>query len=156
MTDALVLLRLRRFLLAVSATLYLGTVAELWLVGHTETVIQLIPFALCGLGLIIVIVALLYPRRATLLALRACAVVVLSGGLYGVYEHVAGNIAFLSEIQPNAKTREIVMGAVGGANPLLAPGILALAAVLAVAASYRHPALGRGDDSDRSPSARTT
>ena len=150
MTDALVLLRLRRFLLAISATLFLGSVAELWLVGHTVTVIQLIPFALCGLGLIIVIVVLLYPRRATMLALRACSVVVLLGSLFGVYEHVAGNIAFLSEIHPNAKTREIVMGAVSGANPLLAPGILALASVLAMAATYHHhPALERGDDSDR-------
>lgn len=146
MTDAVVLLRLRRFLLTISALLFFGTVVELWLVGHAETVVQLIPFALCGLGLIVVIVALLHPRRATMLALRALMGLVLLGSLFGVYEHVMGNIAFQSEIHPNATTREVVMSAIGGANPLLAPGILALAAVLAIAATYHHPALGKGRD----------
>jgi hypothetical protein len=143
MTDAVVLLRLRRFLLAVSTLLFIGTVFELWLVEHTETVVQLIPFALCGLGLIVVIVVLLHPRRATMLALRACMGLVLLGSLFGIYEHVVGNMAFQSEINPNAKTREVLMGAIGGANPLLAPGILALAAVLAITATYHHPALGK-------------
>jgi hypothetical protein len=32
-----------------------------------------------------------------------------------------------------------------GANPLLAPGILALAGVLAIAATYHHPALRKTD-----------
>lgn len=147
MTDAVVLLRLRRFLLTISALLFLGTVVELWLVGHTETVVQLVPFALCELGLMVVIVVLLHPRRAAILALRACLGLVLLGSLFGVYEHVVGNIAFQSEIHPNAKSREVVMGAVGGANPLLAPGILALAAVLAIAATYHHSALEKGRDS---------
>jgi len=31
--------------------------------------------------------------------------------------------------------------AVSGGNPLLAPGILALAAIIALAATYYHPAL---------------
>jgi hypothetical protein len=145
MTDAAVLLRLRRFLLLVSAMLLGGTVLELWLVGHTETVVQLIPFALCGLGLIVVIAGLLHTRRATLLALRVCAGLLLLGSLFGVYEHVLGNIAFQNEIHPGATTREVLMGAVGGGNPLLAPGILALAAVLAAAATYRHPTLVAGD-----------
>ncbi len=142
MTDAVVLLRLRRFLLIISALLFLGTVVELWLANHTKTVVQLIPFALCGIGLIVLSVVLLYPRRAAMLALRACMVMVLLGSLFGVYEHVSGNIAFQSEIHPNANTREFVMGAIGGASPLLAPGILALAAVLALAATYHHPSLG--------------
>lgn len=144
MTDAAVLLRLRRFLLTVSALLFFGTLVELWLVEHTETVVQLIPFALCGLGLIVVIVVLLHPRRATMLALRALMGLVLLGSLFGVYEHIVGNIAFQNEIHPNATTREVVMGAISGANPLLAPGILALAAMLAIAATYHHPSLVKG------------
>jgi hypothetical protein len=34
-----------------------------------------------------------------------------------------------------------LLSAVAGANPLLAPGTLAVAAVLALVASYNHPAL---------------
>jgi hypothetical protein len=149
MTDAVVLLRLRRFLLALSALLFFGTVIELLLVEHTATVVQLIPFALCGLGLIVVIVVLLRPRRLTLLALRACSGLVLLGSLFGVYEHVMGNVAFQNEIHPNATTREVLMGALGGGNPLLAPGILALAAALAIASTYHHPALEKGSDESK-------
>jgi hypothetical protein len=146
MTDAVVLSRLRRFLLITAALLFCGTVAELWLVGHNENFVQLIPFALCGLGLIVVVVGLFYPRRVALLSLRVCLALVLLGSLYGVYEHVVGNIAFQREIQPNANTREVFMGAIGGGNPLLAPGVLALAAVLAIAATYHHPALGKANN----------
>lgn len=146
MTDAVVLLRLRRFLLTISALLFSGTVMELWLVGHTEGFVQWIPFALCGLGLIVVIIVLLSPARAFMLALRACMVLVLLGSFFGVYEHVMGNIAFQREIHPNAQTREVLMEAIGGGNPLLAPGILALAAVLAIAATYHHSALRKEKD----------
>lgn len=143
MNDAVVLLRLRRFLLSVSALLFGGTLVELWLTSHTETVVQLIPFALCGLGLIAVLVVLLRPQRAAILSLRACTVLVTLGSLFGIYEHVVNNIAFQREIYPNAPTGDFLMGAIGGANPLLAPGILGLAGVLAMSATYYHPALGK-------------
>ena len=149
MTDAVVLSRLRRFLLLTSALLFCGTVLELWLVEHAETAVQLIPFALCGLGVAAVVAALLRPRRATVLALRACMGLALLGSLYGVYEHVAGNIAFQREVAPNATTREVIAGAIGGGNPLLAPGILAVAALLAAAATYRHAALAKAHDESK-------
>jgi hypothetical protein len=38
------------------------------------------------------------------------------------------------------------MAAISGGNPLLAPGILALASVLAIASTYHHPALMKGDE----------
>jgi hypothetical protein len=141
MTDAVVLLRLRQFLLATSAALFVGAVIELWLVGHTEAFVQLLPFGLCALGLVAVLVTLFSPRRIQLLFMRASMGLIVLGSLFGVYEHVVNNIAFQREIHPNATSREVLMGAIGGANPLLAPGILALAAVLALAATYSHPAL---------------
>jgi hypothetical protein len=144
MNDAVVLLRLRKFLLLTSALLLVGTVVELWLINHSETFVQLIPLILCGLGLIAVCAALLRPRRATLLVLRACMGLVAAGGLFGLYQHIENNLGFHRELHPNASTGELLMGALGGANPLLAPGILALTAALAVAATYAHPALVKG------------
>jgi hypothetical protein len=147
MSDASVLFRLRQFLLVVSALLCVGTLVELWLTNHMETFVQLIPFALCGLGLAAVVAALLSPRRAALLALRALMVLVALGGFFGVYRHLAGNLEFHRELHPNASTGELLSGALGGANPLLAPGILALTAALAIAATYYHPALqAKGDE----------
>jgi hypothetical protein len=136
--DALVLARLRRFLLATSAALLAGTVVELLLVDHTEDFEQWIPFALCGLGITAVLVALLRPRRGVLLTLRAWAWLAAAGALYGVYEHVSGNLALQREVNPSATGSELLWGALDGGNPLLAPGVLALAAALTLAAVYKH------------------
>ena len=148
MIDAVVLSRLRRFLLATSALLFAGTLGELWLINHTEDVVQFVPFVLCGLGLLVLLVVRFRPRRATMLALRAVMALVVSGSLVGVYLHVESNLLFLREITPNAPAREAVFGALGGANPLLAPAILALAAMLALAATYYHPALKKSNEAE--------
>ena len=148
MIDALVLSRLRRFLLLVAALLFVGTVVELWLTNHMETAVQLIPFALCGLGLVSVVLVLLRTQRAALLILRACMVLIALGSLFGIYQHVGGNLGFQRELYPNAPASKVVLGALSGASPLLAPGILALVATLALAATYYHPALAKARKED--------
>lgn len=145
MSSADILFRLRRFLLALSILLLGGTVVELLLVKHWGDVLQFIPFVLCGLGSIASFLALIRPRRATLLALRVCMGLVVCGSLFGIYEHFSNNIAFQQEIKPNAPLSDVLVNAVAGGNPLLAPGTLAVAAVLALAATYYHPALGTKD-----------
>jgi hypothetical protein len=144
MNPDIVLFHLRRFLLALSGLLFAGTLIELSFINHAEEPVQLIPFALCGVGLFAVIASLLRPQRGTLIALRACMGLIAMGGFLGMYEHIENNVAFQLEIRPRSTTIETIAAALGGANPLLAPGILALAAVLAVAATYYHPALGNG------------
>lgn len=141
MSPADTLSRLRRFLLVLSILLLGGTVVELMLVNHWEDKVQLIPFVLCGLGSIAAFLVLFRPRRATLLGLRVCMGLVVCGSLFGIYEHFSNNIAFQREIKPNAPMAEVLLSAVAGGNPLLAPGTLAVAAVLALAATYYHPAL---------------
>ena len=147
MTPDEILSRLRRFLLVFTVLLFGGAVTELWLVNHKEDPVQLIPFALCALGAAAALAALVRPRRATLWLLRVCMALVVLGTLLGIYLHVEGNVAFQREIDPSAPAADLWLGALGGANPLLAPGILSVAAVLALAATYRHPALT--DSSDR-------
>ena len=139
------LARLRRFLLCLSVLLLGGTVVELLLVNHKEDVVQLIPFFLCGLGVIATLLVLVRPRRGTLLVLRVCMGLVICGSIFGIYEHFANNVAFQREIKPNTPMSEALMSAIAGANPLLAPGTLAVAAVLALAATYYHPALDKNN-----------
>lgn len=141
MSPADTLSRLRRFLLVLSILLLGGTVVELLLVNHKEVVVQFVPFVLCGLGSIAALLVLFCPRRKTLLALRVCMGLVVCGSFFGIYEHFANNIAFQREIKPNATMADVLVSAVAGGNPLLAPGTLAVAAVLALAATYYHPAL---------------
>jgi len=141
MSPADTLSRLRRFLLVLSILLLGGTVVELLLVKHWENAVQLIPFFLCALGSVVALLVLFRPRRATLLGLRVCMGLVVCGSLFGIYEHFSNNIAFQREIKSNAPMAEVLLNAVAGGNPLLAPGTLAVAAVLALAATYYHPAL---------------
>lgn len=142
MNPADVLSRLRRFLLVFSVVLLGGASFELWLIEHTEDPLQIVPFVLCALGTLCAVAALISPRRATLLALRAVMLLVVLGTLLGIYLHVEGNLALQREVSPNAGVSKTLFAALGGGNPLLAPGILAVAAVLALAATYQHPALG--------------
>lgn len=119
MAPTIIVHRLRVFLLALAGCMCIGTVAELWLTEHIESLVQLIPFVLCGLGLLVL------------------------GALIGAYEHVEHNLAFELEIRPGATPADVWFDALRGASPLLAPGILGLAAVIALAATYYHPALLR-------------
>ncbi len=133
--------RYRKFLLLVACFICVGTVVELWLEEHMGNVVQLIPFVLCGLGFVAIVATLMRPQRMTVRALRIVMAVVLVGSLFGVFEHVEHNLAFALEIRPNAVPSDVLMDALRGANPLLAPGILALAAILAIGATYYHPTL---------------
>lgn len=143
MNDTTILQRLRRFLLWLAAGLCVGTIVELWAAEHTEDPIQYLPFLLAGVGLVTILVVLWRPQRGALLAMRGVMVVLALGSLLGVALHIFNNIAFAQEIQPNAATGELLLAGLMGANPMLAPGILALAAILAFAATYAEPALGK-------------
>ena len=123
-----------------------STVVELFLAKHTEDPVQFVPFVLCGVGLIAVVATLLRPRRATLMALRGVMGLLMLGSLLGMYEHLANNFAFGLEMRPSAAWSDVWFEALRGAAPLLAPGILALAAIIAIAATYQHPALRSRQD----------
>jgi hypothetical protein len=148
MKATLVVRRLRAFLLVLAGSLCAGTVVELLLVDHTEDPVQWVPFVLCGIGLAAVAAALLRPMREVLLALRGVMGLLVAGSLYGGYAHLAGNLAFELEMRPGAVWSDVWLVALKGAAPLLAPGILALASVLALAATYGHPAISGAPRSD--------
>ncbi|HEY5884451.1 MAG TPA: hypothetical protein VIT88_07170 [Pyrinomonadaceae bacterium] len=133
-----VLRRLRKFLLLLTISLLAGALAELWLVGHTEDPIQLIPFVLAVVAIVVCLLVYFWPSTGTIQVMRVWMLVVVLGTLLGVYLHIEGNVAFEREVDPNAPTSRLVWQGLGGGNPLLAPGILAIAALVAVAATYRY------------------
>jgi predicted CDP-diglyceride synthetase/phosphatidate cytidylyltransferase len=138
MSAAEVLRQLRRFLLMLSVALFSGALIELWLVGHTEDWIQWLPFALSIAGVAIVLWMMFRPDKRSVKALRLCMILVALGSLFGIYQHVTGNIAFERELQPNASAAQLISRGLQGGNPLLAPGILGIAALLALSATYRY------------------
>ncbi len=135
--------RYRLFLLGLAAWMCVGAIIELILSKHYEDPAQLIPFALCGLGLVVLVAVLLRPVRATLYALRGVMALVIFGSLFGIWEHLESNLSFELEMRPGSGVGDVWLQALQGAAPLLAPGILAVAAIIAIAATYAHPALER-------------
>ena len=124
--------RISNALLLLSLVLYGGTIVELFAAKHYDERTQLIPFAMSAVGAICVVAAWLRPTpRSRRLLQVVLAVALIVSGL-GIYFHVTANIAFLTDFQPDASWSQRADAAVHGRDPLLAPGILALASGLGV------------------------
>lgn len=143
MNDQTLVQRYRLFLLGLAAFMCVGTVVELWLTEHFKEPLQFIPFILCGAALSVIVPVLVRPTRTNIRILRFVMIALLMGSLVGVYEHLTGNWEIVTETKPNLATLETLWASLRGAAPMLAPGILALVAILASAATYAHPALAQ-------------
>ena len=141
MNQDVTLRRLRAFLVLLATALFAGTIGELLAAKHYRDPIQLVPFALCGLGLLALGAIWTRPSRGAILAVRALMIVIALGSVLGVYEHLAGNYEFVHEVRPSADTWALAKATLTGRDPLLAPGILAVGAALAIAATYATAAL---------------
>ena len=128
--------RLRFFYLGLAAFMCLGTIAELLLLDHTDGAVQLIPFFLSGLGFVTVLAVIFKPTKPVVWSMRLVMAVTILGSLFGMWEHLEGNFEFAREIHSGLSGTQLLWQAMAGANPLLAPGMLAIGALIAIAASY--------------------
>ena len=141
MNSEQVLAKLRQYLLIISAGIFVMTVTELFFLSHWNETIQFLPFALSGLGLITLAFAYFRPSHGTLNGMRWSMFVIAVCSLIGFYEHMLINYEFWLEIKPNATNWDLIKATFEGANPVLAPGILMLGAVIGLMAVYKHPLL---------------
>ncbi|HWK89086.1 MAG TPA: hypothetical protein VNP72_03800 [Longimicrobium sp.] len=132
---------LRRVLLALLLLGMLGLAAELFLLEHTESVWQWVPFAVLALGMITGAAVAARPARGTLLAFRGVMALCVAAGLAGLYLHYAGNAAFERESDPAVRGATLFARAIRGATPALAPAALAQLGLLGLALAWRHPRL---------------
>jgi hypothetical protein len=135
MSDRERLARLTNLLYGLAAVMFGGTILELLAAKHYQDPVQLIPFALCGAGLIAVLLAWQRPGWATVQGLRSLMLVTAAATLLGIWKHIEGNIGFIHEMHPGTTGWPLLMGALTGRAPLLASGVLA-AATTAIAATF--------------------
>ena len=128
--------RLRLFYLGLAAFMCVGTVAELLLLNHTDGGVQLIPFVLCGLGFVAILSVIFKPEQKTVWAMRFIMIITMIGSLFGMVEHLQGNLEFARELHASMSEMELFLETIQGANPLLAPGMLAVGALIALGASF--------------------
>jgi hypothetical protein len=124
--------RYRRFLLGTSAFVFGVTVVEMVLLGHFEGWVQWIPTVACGLGLIAV--ALVW-RGRSIGAARVVLGLIGASAVWGSYEHLIANLELELEVRPGSTLADVWLDALQGGTPVLASGIVLLAAALAFAAT---------------------
>jgi hypothetical protein len=134
---------IRRLLLWVMLVGMLGLLVELTLIEHFDDALQWIPLVALGAGVLAVVALLVRPARGWLRALQALSLAFLAAGGLGIYLHLDGNIEWEREDDPAAGTADLVVRALAGTIPLLAPGALAQLGLIGLVVAYRHPALRR-------------
>jgi hypothetical protein len=134
-----------------------GTALDLAMERHWDGFIKLIPWISLGVLLVAALLVAIRPRPAGLWAARVLAVAVVGAAAFGVFEHTEENrtagpldyrySATWSGLPATDQWWKALTKTVGPA-PTLAPGVLMQAALCLVAATYKHPALGRRKDSN--------
>lgn len=142
---------LRRGLLALSGLGVLGTLVELSVLRHWNSVAELTPWPFLVVGGSLVVMLALRPSRKVVMAARWVGLVVATAGLFGVVMHVLANLetapldgvigADWSSLSVWHQVWLASTGGVGPAPPLAAASITPTGLALALA-TYRHEALG--------------
>lgn len=137
MDAEIILVRLRQFLLMISAGIFGMTITELVFLGHWNKPIQFLPFALSVLGATMSAMVYFAPSKASLEGMYWSMIVIGLCSFIGVYEHMAGNYQFWLEVYPNASAGGLLKATLQGENPVLAPGILLVGAAIGWTAIYQ-------------------
>ncbi len=131
--------RLRSALWGVALAVYLGSAVELGLAEHFHGWRQWIALVAVGLGLAASAWAWRRPGPTVLAAVRWIGVATLAVGVLGVGFHLWGNLTFSLDVTPLESVAERIWDTLPGGNPAFAPGMLAVAAALSLAATWAHP-----------------
>ena len=120
----------QRLLLITLLVMMLGTTLELYLLGHYEDTLQLIPIA--AIGLVLVGMVLVYLRASRSVYTAFILVLCLTGlsGLYGMFLHLRANYEFEFEMAPTASNWHLITESLSGALPALAPASMIVLALL--------------------------
>jgi hypothetical protein len=133
---------LRQILLATFIVSIVGTASELLLVGHVDGAWQIVPLALFGLSLLVLVWKRLGGGAASIRAHQALMILYIASGLVGLALHYKANVEFELEMYPDLAGFALFWKAIQGASPpSLAPGAMVALGLLGLAYAYHHPAL---------------
>ena len=135
----------RRILLAILILGLAGISLELWLLAHTEDVIQQIPLWLAAVAVIVVATVVLRPSRGSVRVFQAVMALLLISGIVGMYLHFEVNMEFQLEMDPALSGMALYRKAIlAKTPPALAPGAMIQLGLIGLAYTFRHPALEPG------------
>lgn len=135
---------IRRIMLGLVLLGIIGLSLELFLLEHTESATQLIPFAVLGAGLVGGVKVAVRPTARSMRVFQLLMLMFIAAGLLGLYLHLRGNVEFEQETDPSARGLDLIRRSLHGGIPLLAPAAMAQLGLLGLAFGYRHPVLRQG------------
>lgn len=116
-----------------------GTAAELILLQHYEDGWQIVPIALIGLALAVLVSHGLTRGAASVRALQVLMVLFVVSGLVGMGLHHDANAEFELEMDASLSGFRLFTESLSGATPALAPGTMVHLGLLGLVYTYRHP-----------------
>ncbi|MEO7132890.1 MAG: hypothetical protein ABI024_01605 [Vicinamibacterales bacterium] len=135
----------RRILLAILLIGTIGITVELLLLGHDEDFNQLIPLAMSAATLITGVLISVKPGVGTVRLFQVVAVLLIGSGALGMYFHFRATSEFQLEMDPSLAGWALFRKAIlAKAPPALAPGAMTQLGLIALACTFRHPALQSG------------
>lgn len=121
---------LKRVLFAALLFMIVGMGLELYLLGHYEDTLQLIPLFCIG-GTLLILSILLFQQSAFFLGVfKLLLGLTALSGLYGTFLHLRANYEFEQEMKPSTADWDLFLESLSGALPALAPGSMILLALL--------------------------
>ena len=135
----------RRILLAILILGITGISLELWLLGHTEDVYQLIPLWLAGGAIVASVVVVLRPTPGTIRLFQALMVMFLLSGVAGMWLHFQVNMEFQLEMDPALAGMALFRKSIlAKSPPALAAGAMIQLGLIGLAYTFRHPVFDSG------------
>jgi hypothetical protein len=114
-----------------------GTAVELLLLGHDESLTQLVPLILIGIGVVVIIWHLVADSSMSLRLMRITMTAFVGAGVLGIVLHYQGSVEFQKELDPSITGFELFKKAMQSkAPPALAPGTLVQLGLLGLVCTY--------------------
>lgn len=121
--------------------IFIGTIVELSQLNHLGEELQIMPFILLPLGILLGILMLVSNnpkvQKVAIIGIWVVAV----GGVIGMIVHVSGNLENVFDGGQKMAFGQMLHEAIGGRFPLLAPGTLTIGAAMILAVGYAKKAL---------------
>lgn len=121
---------LHKVILSAFILMMMGTILELYLLNHYESVLQLIPILCIGLIILIVIILVFQRTRMIKNVFKLLLVITALSGIYGVFLHLRANYEFELEMKPTANNWDLFFESLSGALPALAPFSMVVLALI--------------------------
>lgn len=128
---------IRRVILGVLLLGMTGLLIELSLQGHYEDFKQWIPLGLLTAGVMTVLAQLAYPRLWTLRLVQMTMVLLIAGGLLGIFFHYQGSREFQLEMDASMSGSTLMWRVLQAKSPpTLSPGMMVQFGILGLGYAY--------------------